>query len=150
METKETIMVVDDEPKVRSLLTRILEGGGYTVMTAASGKEALHELSSGKIKVVLLDIRMPEMSGLQMLQKIENISEYCIIIISSEIEFQTIDAALKLGIFYYILKPFSRDETLEKVGRFIDKWRYTHKANRITIENWDDHANLAMKNIEPD
>ena len=119
-------------------------------MTAASGKEALHELSSGKIKVVLLDIRMPEMSGLQMLQKIENISEYCIIIISSEIEFQTIDAALKLGIFYYILKPFSSDETLEKVGRFIDKWRYTHKANRITIENWDDHANLAMKNIEPD
>ncbi len=124
METRETILVVDDELVVRTLLKRILEGGGYTVITVASGKEALHQLSSGKIKVILLDIRMPEMSGIQMLQKIENISEYCIIIISSEIEEQTIDGALKLGVIYYILKPFSEDKTLEKVGQFIDKWRH--------------------------
>ncbi len=106
------------------LLQRILEGAGYQVTTAANGKEALYQVSLGKTEVVLLDIKMPEMSGLEALSRLTaEPPDTCAIMVTSVADTQTAIEAMKLGAYDYILKPFDRDEVLQKVLRAIERWK---------------------------
>ena len=118
------VLVVDDEESVRTLLQRILEGAGYQVTTTASGKEALYKVSLGKTEVVLLDIKMPEMSGIEVLSKLTADSpDICAIMVTSVAETETAVEAMKLGAYDYILKPFDRDDVLQKVLEAIERWK---------------------------
>ena len=123
-EKEEIVLVVDDEEPVRSLLQRILQGAGYQTVTAASGKEALNVLSGGKIDVVLLDIKMPEMSGIEVLRKLETRPhDICPIMVTAVIDMDTAVNALKSGAYDYITKPFTQDDVVTKVGSAISKWK---------------------------
>jgi len=107
------VLVVDDEESVRNLLQRILEGPGYQVTTVANGKEALYKVSLGEVEVVLLDIKMPEMSGLEVLSKLSADSpDTCVIMVTSVIDTETAVEAMKMGAYDYIIKPFDRDDVL--------------------------------------
>ncbi len=118
------VLVVDDEESVRNLLQRILEGAGYQVTTVASGKEALYQVSLGKVKLVLMDIKMPEMSGIEALSKLTAESpDTCAIMVTSVAETETAIEAMKLGAYDYILKPFDRDDVLQKVLGAIERWK---------------------------
>lgn len=118
------VLVVDDEEGVRNLLQRILEGAGYQVTTAANGKEALYKVSLGETEVVLLDIKMPEMSGIEVLSKLTAESpDTCAIMVTSVAETETAVEAMKLGAYDYILKPFDRDDVLQKVLGAIERWK---------------------------
>jgi len=121
---KISLLVVDDEETVRNLLQRILEGAGYHVTAVASGKEALYKVSLGEAEVVLLDIKMPEMSGIEVLGKLTAESpDICAIMVTSVIDTKTAIEAMKLGAYDYIIKPFERDEVLQKVLVAIERWR---------------------------
>ncbi len=118
------VLVVDDEEAVRNLLQRILEGASYQVTTAANGREALYKVSLGEIELVLLDIKMPEMSGLEVLSKLSADSpDTCAIMVTSVAETETAIDAMKLGAYDYILKPFDRDDVLQKVLKAIERWK---------------------------
>jgi len=118
------VLVVDDEETVRNLLQRILEGAGYQVATAANGKEALYKVSLGETELVLLDIKMPEMSGIEVLSKLTADSpDTCAIMVTSVAETETAVEAMKLGAYDYILKPFDRDVVLQKVLGAIARWK---------------------------
>jgi len=118
------VLVVDDEESVRNLLQRILEGAGYQVTTTANGKEALYKVSLGETGLVLLDIKMPEMSGLEVLSKLSSDSpDTCVIMVTSVAETETAVEAMKLGAYDYILKPFDRDDVLQKVLGAIGRWK---------------------------
>lgn len=118
------VLVVDDEEAVRNLLQRILEGAGYKVTTAVNGKEALYKVSLGETEVVLLDIKMPEMSGLEALSKLTAESpDTCVIMVTSVVGTETAIEAMKLGAYDYILKPFDRDDVLQKVLEAIERWK---------------------------
>ena len=118
------VLVVDDEESVRNLLQRILEGAGYQVTTAANGKEALYKVSLGETELVLLDIKMPEMSGIEVLSKLTaNSPDTCAIMVTSVAETETAVEAMKLGAYDYILKPFDRDDVLQKVLEAIERWK---------------------------
>ena len=118
------VLVVDDEEAVRDLLQRILEGAGYQVTTAADGKEALYKVSLGEAKVVLLDIKMPEMSGIEALSKLTADSpDTCVIMVTSVVDTETAVEAMKLGASDYITKPFDRDDVLQKVLGAIERWK---------------------------
>lgn len=118
------VLVVDDEETVRKLLQRILEGAGYQVATAANGKEALYKVSLGETELVLLDIKMPEMSGIEVLSKLTTESpDICAIMVTSVVETETAVEAMKLGAYDYILKPFDRDDVLQKVLGAIERWK---------------------------
>jgi len=121
---KVRVLVVDDEETVRKLLQRILEGAGYQVATAANGKEALYKVSLGETELVLLDIKMPEMSGIEVLSKLTAESpDICAIMVTSVVETETAVEAMKLGAYDYILKPFDRDDVLQKVLGAIERWK---------------------------
>lgn len=129
---QEKIVVVDDEEAVRNLLKRILEGAGYRVTTAANGQEALYLLSLEEAKVILLDIKMPVMTGIEVLSKLNaEWLDFCAIMISAVSDIQTAVDTLKLGAYDYITKPFDQDEVKVKVGKAIKKYhRLMAEKNR--------------------
>ena len=120
---KESILVVDDEETVRNLLRRILEEVGYIVTTAANGQEALYKLSLGEAKIVLLDVNMPGMSGIEVLRKLEDEwPNYCVIMVTAVADMQTAVDAMKLGAYDYVTKPFDQNDVKEKLVRVIQKY----------------------------
>lgn len=134
-EEQEKILVVDDEPGVRNVLQRVLTQAGYEVATADNGAEALDCVSLGEVNLMLLDIKMPDISGMEVLAKIT--AEYPdvgVIMVTAVIDIQVAVEALKLGAYDYITKPFNRDEVVQKVQKAIGKWKHQLKENRQSIQ----------------
>jgi two-component system, NtrC family, nitrogen regulation response regulator NtrX len=111
-----TILVVDDEKDIRISLAGILEDEGYQVVTAASGLEALETVREDLPDLVLLDIWMPGMDGLETLEKLKTLFPYItVIMISGHGTIETAVRATKLGAFDFIEKPLSLDKMLISV-----------------------------------
>lgn len=102
------ILVCDDDKAVSDFLERFLKKEGYAqVDIALSGEEALEKISKDKYQLVLLDIRLPGMDGLQTLKRIKEIdSSITVIMITGFAEIESADQAKKLGAYDYIVKPF--------------------------------------------
>ena len=102
------ILVVDDEPDAVELLRDFLTGKSYEVSTAASGEEALKKVKKERPHLILLDIRMPGMNGLEVLRRVRQIDqEVGVIIVTAVNEEDTGREALKLGAFDFIVKPLN-------------------------------------------
>lgn len=102
-----TILVVDDEPKLRTVLQEFFQLHGFTVTTAASGEEAIEELERSKPSVILLDIKMPGMDGLVTLKKIKALRPDPVVIMMTGLEEEGLLAqAVALGAYDYLVKPF--------------------------------------------
>jgi len=118
------VLVVDDEETVRTLFQRILQNADYDVATAADGKEALSVTADGDIDVVLLDIKMPGLSGVDVLSKITtDWPDICVIMVTAVANVQTAVEAMKLGAYDYITKPFDQNEVLLKIHEAIERRR---------------------------
>ncbi|MBA7670496.1 DNA-binding transcriptional regulator NtrC [subsurface metagenome] len=116
------VLVVDDEQTVRDVLKRTLEEAGYEVVTAGSGLEALERVCEQEIGVVLLDIKMPGMTGLEVLGKLTvDWPEICVIMVTAVADVQTAVKVMNLGAYDYITKPFNLDDVLLKMRRAIEK-----------------------------
>jgi len=103
---KPRILVVDDEPKACELLQDFLEAKGYTVVTASSGAEALAVAKETQPSLILLDIRMPGMDGLETLQRIQKLNKAArIIMITAADEEEIAKEAMHRGAYDYITKP---------------------------------------------
>jgi len=132
---QERVMVVDDEETVRSLLQRILEEAGYDVDTAANGEEALDRMSQLSIGVVFLDVKMPGMSGMEVLAKLTaDWPDTCVIMATAVGDAQTVVEAMKIGAYDYITKPFSRDDVILKLRRALEKRDLQLKNKRFMHE----------------
>jgi two-component system nitrogen regulation response regulator NtrX len=126
---------VDDEKDIRISLTGILEDESYQVVTAASGVEALEKLREDMPDLVLLDIWMPGMDGLETLEKIKNLLPHItVIMISGHGTIETAVRATKLGAFDFIEKPLSLDKVLIAVSnalRMKDLFTENEELKRI-------------------
>ena len=102
------VLVVDDEPDSVELLQEFLTGKGYEIVTASNGEEALRKVKEERPHLVLLDVRMPDMNGLDVLRKIREFDqEVGVIMVTAVNEEDTGRQALKLGAFDYIVKPLN-------------------------------------------
>ena len=113
------VLLVDDEPDIVEVIQDRLEAYGFTVVTAGTGLEALKKLSVEKFDGVFLDVKMPEMGGIEAFEEIrekENKKTPVIIITSSSTREAAIDAIAK-GANEYILKPFEWQELKAKVQK---------------------------------
>lgn len=113
---KTTILVVDDEENIRTLLKRILEGAGYAVITAAQGRECLDKLALGNIGLVLLDIKMPELNGFETLEIIRKQSDIPVIMVTGMGEVDSRMEAFCSGSDGYVSKPFNAGVLLNRIG----------------------------------
>lgn len=102
------VLVVDDEPDSVELLQEFLTGKGYEVVTASNGEEALRKVKEERPHLVLLDVRMPGMNGLDVLRKVREFDqEVGVIMVTAVNEEDTGRDALRLGAFDYIVKPLN-------------------------------------------
>ncbi len=116
------VLVVDDEESVRNFLADFLSGSGYQVRVASSGQQALEMLSGGSFDAVLLDVVMPEMSGLEVLRKYRASGGGAPVVVLSALSGAD-DAvrAMKLGATDYLSKPFGNDELQEVLARALGR-----------------------------
>jgi len=129
------ILIVDDEETVRSSIQWLLKRAGYKVATAADGQEALDKMGQFNMELVLLDIRMPGMSGIEVLKQLTNgWPDTCVIMITAVTDTQTAVETMKLGAYDYVTKPFNPDDLVLKVQRAIEKRDLQLKNKRYQIE----------------
>jgi len=132
---KARILVADDELSLRLVLQTALNKVGFQVQTAANGKEALRLAQEKDYDVVLLDIRMPEMDGLQAFHEINKIkADLPVILMTAYGSAEIAVEAMKRGAFDYIQKPFNLDEVKIIVNRAIDMTRMTQEVEYLTQE----------------
>jgi CheY-like chemotaxis protein len=115
-----SILVVDDNEDIRSLLSLVLLKEGYEVVLASDGAEALEKIKATKPDLILLDVMMPGLSGLDVLSiirddKDKKINEIPIMMITAKSTIADIDIAVELGASSYIIKPFRPANLIEKV-----------------------------------
>ena len=118
MTQQPSILIVDDESGILDTLRILLRKDGYEVTTAQGGKAGLEQIRSGSHDIVLTDVRMPQVSGLDILQAAkEQDSVTPVILMTAQASLQTAIAAVNQGAFYYIQKPFSNEELLAIIRR---------------------------------
>jgi DNA-binding NtrC family response regulator len=122
MTGKPRILIVDDEERFRNTMSRLLQIEGFETKTAGSGSDALHELQTNQYDIVILDVRMPEMTGPQVLARIKKInSEIEVIIMTGYASVDTAKEIMSLGAYDYLLKPYDTNELLEKIEAAYDR-----------------------------
>ncbi len=112
----EKILIVDDDPQISSLMTVILESCGYEINVAPSGNEALKKMDEIKPHLVLLDINMPGLSGLETLEIVRKKEDYTsVVLVSGNSDTQDVINGLESGADDYICKPFNPHELVARV-----------------------------------
>lgn len=135
--TQATILVVDDDRHVLESILLLLSAHGYPVVTAASGAEALERLDDREVKVVLTDIRMPGMDGIELAGKIhEHDPDLPVIIMTAYVETEVAVGALKSGAFDFIYKPYNPDLLVHAIGKAaaFSQMRRHEKNYRLELE----------------
>lgn len=129
MKTDVTILVVDDELMMRSLLEKILSREGYNILTAGDGLEALEVLAREKVDLIISDMKMPRMCGFELLKAIKkDYPDTGLIIMTAYGDTYTVKDALLLGADEYITKPFKSYEISLVVERAY--WRILSAAEQ--------------------
>lgn len=127
--TLTTILVVDDEKPLRDFVRRNLEIRGYNAPTASNGIEALQIFQSKNINLVILDLMMPRLDGLDTIRRIRQDSQVPIIVLSALGEEEDKIRALNLGADDYLTKPFGVGELLARVQAVLRRTTWTDTPN---------------------
>jgi DNA-binding NtrC family response regulator len=116
------ILVVDDDKTALKMLRKVLESDGFNVTTASDGKEALLKMSEVKFDILLTDLNMPHINGIELTQKvIKNEPSLIVILITAYGTIRSAVDAIKYGAFDYLTKPVDNKELLISIHRGLDK-----------------------------
>jgi|MDSW01.1.fsa_nt_gb two-component system response regulator AtoC len=130
------ILVVDDEPGMREMLEMLLSGRGHEVTLCASGEQALLKLSEHAFDLVLTDVKMPGMTGVELLERIqENGLPLSVIMMSAFVDIDTAIQAMHMGAADYVSKPFKADEVVLKIRLAYERQRILHEQEELKAEN---------------
>ena len=119
---RRNVLIVDDEPSITSVLDLLLKGEGFATETAASGDEAIVKLMGQEFEIILTDLNMPGLNGIDVLRRA--LAEYPdtgVIMITAVADSSVAVDAMKLGAFDYILKPFNLEDVLVRVEKAREK-----------------------------
>lgn len=158
---KVSILIADDEPRIRKLVSDFFVREGYDTIAVANGREGYEALLAGqeKIKLIILDIMMPEMTGFQLLEKIRAFSAVPVIMLTARGEEADQLMGFKLGADDYVSKPFSPSVLVARAKRILNKSSdaYTGKLvegdvvvdiSAHTVSIGDERLALTLKEFE--
>jgi len=128
MNVKDTVIICDDEPQIRKILTISLEASDYKVIGVETGNEAIVQIASSHPQLVILDLGLPDRDGFAVLSEIRTWTNVPVIILSVKNSEEDIVKALDLGADDYLIKPFNTSELLARI-----------RANiRRTLKNYEE------------
>jgi two-component system response regulator PilR (NtrC family) len=135
MRTKGLIHVIDDEPVIHDVLSQLLTSEGYDIEISSSGEEALEKFEARTFDLVLLDLLMPGMNGIEILKAAKKIDpQALIIIITAYASVESAIEAMKIGAFDYIQKPFKHEELLLTIARALEHKNLQEENVRLRDE----------------
>lgn len=126
MNIREKILIVEDEKSIAHFISTILDTNGYETMLARSGAEAMSMISSHCPDLIILDLGLPDMDGLEILSSLRSWTSLPVVVVSARVHERDKVAALDLGADDYLTKPFGTDELLARVRTAI---RHTRTAS---------------------
>ncbi|MFO3665191.1 response regulator transcription factor [Anaerococcus sp. ENR0831] len=143
----EKILVVDDNDEIRDIVSLYLKNSNFEVFEAKNGKEALDFLKNNKISLMILDIMMPEVDGIEVLKAIGNDRDYPIIFLSAKSSVKDKIEGLYLGADDYLAKPFDPGELVARVIALLRRNNRKLNNNIVKIGNlsWDKENRLVYK-----
>lgn len=140
----EKILVADDEHNIRMALSQALESMNYQVDTAVNGEETLEKLQTEGIGLVLLDLKMPGMDGMEVLRQLaQTRPDVRVIIITAYGTIERAVEAMKLGVVDFIQKPFTPNQIRELVSKVMNRDR----LERSKASDYESHIELAKHAI---
>jgi len=132
---KPLVLIVDDEPQIRRLLTVTLEANAYRVLAAASGQEGVVLAAQHRPALVILDIGLPDLSGQEVLRRLREWSNAPVIVLSVQDDEKGKVAALDAGADDYVTKPFNTDELLARLRVALRRSTKTEEAAVVYARN---------------
>jgi putative two-component system response regulator len=132
-------LVVDDEPRLRQVLVHLMKSDGFTCFEAGNGEEALAHLRRQPVTLVLSDLRMPKMDGLELLRQVRaRWPDVAVVMITAVADVEVAVSCLAIGAMDYLTKPFHLEEVRARVAQALEK-------RRLVIENRGYQASLREK-----
>ncbi len=132
-----TILVVDDEKNIRRTLRMVLEGSGFNTLEAASAEECLETLASQEVDLLILDVRLPKMSGIEALKKIRGEPEtrrLPVLMVSGHASVAEAVQAVQLGATDFFEKPLDRDRILVTVRNALQTWQLQREVEQLRAD----------------
>ena len=126
------ILVVDDEEIIRNLLQDTLSKTGYKTKTAKDGQEAIELIENEPFEIIITDLKMPGMNGVELLQHVQKINpDICILIITAYGTVESSVNAMKLGAYDYICKPFELEEMKVIIEKAVERQRLLQESRMV-------------------
>ena len=129
----QTILVVEDDVQIRKFICYCLENNNYQYITASNGQDASRKIFYENIDLILLDLGLPDMDGVDIIQRLREFSEIPIIVVSARDKDKDKADALELGADDYLTKPFSATEL---VARIKVAFRHFYRYNQVQIQTY--------------
>ena len=115
------LLIIDDEPAIRQILSKVASDAGHTVTIAANGKEALDRLAKGDIDVAVCDIRMPDFSGIEVVEKASSQGiDTIFLMMTAYASVNTAIEAMRAGAYDYMIKPIRNEDFLNRLEQLAD------------------------------
>jgi two-component system, OmpR family, KDP operon response regulator KdpE len=143
------ILVVDDEPQIRTLLKATLGRAGYATVEAANAREAVNAKAIDKPDLILLDLGLPDRDGLELVALLRQEPHSALIVVSARDQTDQKVAALDLGADDYVTKPFDTEELLARVRASL-RQRLASEAERQVVEAGPITIDLLARNVRRD
>ena len=149
MTNRARILVVDDEPQLTRVLRTGLKSRGYDVRVAADGLAGFEAFNDWHPDLVITDLAMPNVDGLELCRRLRAVSQVPIIVLSAKDEEKTKVAALDLGADDFVTKPFGIDELLARVRASLRRAQTpaANEATQTTVDSGDFHVDLETREI---
>ena len=141
------VLVVDDEPQITRVLRHSLTAHRYDVRTAADGLSGLETFRDWRPDLIITDLQMPEMDGLEFCREVRKLSNLPIIVLSVRGEEKTKVEALDAGADDYVTKPFGIDELLARVRAALRRLPEVQDEAEAALEDGDFHIDLAAREV---
>jgi two-component system KDP operon response regulator KdpE len=148
MTDKPRILVVDDEPQLTRVLLTGLKARGYDVRAASDGQAGFDTFNDWHPDLVITDLAMPIVNGLELCRRLRAVSQVPIIVLSAKGEERTKVEALDLGADDFVTKPFGIDELLARIRASLRRATApTHEVAQTTLDSGDFHIDLELREI---
>ena len=147
MSENQTVLTVEDNPNIRKMIAYNLRRAGYKVIEAGDGKQAVRVLQKVVPDLIVLDVRMPEMNGFQLLElmrKYPKAAAIPVVMLSALSQPENIDRALKLGVVDYVVKPLDPSVLISKVQSAMERGR----AQDVNTGTWEGVERRGSRRLE--
>ena len=131
------ILIVDDEQDILETLPEVLQKWGHQTFIAANGIEALKVFSDNPVDFIITDIKMPQMDGMELLQKIQEMDKNCMVIfLTGYPSLDSAISAMRSGAYDYLVKPVNLDELKLRIERGLERKEHIRSLPLLRGLNW--------------